>query len=964
MLQSRSMKYLIGFFYLAENYISMKIRLLALLIIIPFLSYSQENKEWFNKRFDLKENSPLDGVTPQNIGPTVFSGRVADLDVNPNKPSEFYVAYASGGLWYTNNNGTSFSPIFDHEAVMTIGDIAVDWKNNVIYVGTGEVNSSRSSYAGYGVYKSEDQGKSWTHCGLENTEHIGRICLFPDEPNKVAVAALGKLYSTNNERGVYISNDGGTSWEHTLFVDSITGAVDLKVDPSDDNVIYACMWHRIRKAWNFVESGKGSGIYKSVDGGVSWNKVSLSTSGFPDGDGTGRIGIDISADGKYVYAILDNYNRRPVTPKTESDELEKDYFKTMDKSAFAKIKDEDLKLFLKSNGFPKKYSASKVKKMVANEKIKPAALAEYLEDANRLLFDTPVIAAEVYLSEDGGKNWNKTHDDYINSVFNSYGYYFGQIRVSPQDPNKIYIMGVPIFVSEDGGKNFKNINGDNVHVDHHALWCNPSLDGHLINGNDGGVNISYDDGQNWIKCNSPTVGQFYYINVDYAKPYNVYGGLQDNGVWVGSNNYQGGTRWHSTGQYPYREIMGGDGMQIQIDNRDNATVYTGFQFGNYFRMNTKTEDRQYITPKHELGDRPYRWNWQSPIHLSSHNQDILYMGANKLLRSFDQGDNFEEISEDLTRGGKKGDVPFGTLTSVNESKLKFGLIYTGSDDGAVFVTKDGGNNWEDISVGLPDGLWVSRIQASAFSESRVYLSLNNYRNDDRKAYVYKSEDYGKTWEDLSQGLPIEAVNVIKEDPSDEDIIVVGTDHGSYISFDRGTNFIRLNGDMPMTPVHDMVFQEVADHLLIGTHGRSIYKYDMSAIRFFKSNSTEDFAVQDISKIRYNGRWGEKYRFNTETYEPGMDLFVYCKGESKLTMEVLTEDKKQLTKKEYTLDSGVNKVNYDLSIDESQKGTLKKALELKKDPKAKSNGKYYLSSGKYFLRFKSGKTVVDKSFEIE
>ncbi|MEZ4984002.1 MAG: hypothetical protein R2795_03015 [Saprospiraceae bacterium] len=337
------------------------------------------------------------------------------------------------------------------------------------------------------------------------------------------------------------------------------------------------------------------------------------------------------------------------------------------------------------------------------------------------------------------------HEGYLDEVYYSYGYYFGQIYADPSNGNKLYVLGVPVIRSDDGGATWKGINGDNVHSDHHALWINPARSGHLILGNDGGINISYDDGVNWIKCNHPPVGQFYYIAVDGASPYKVYGGLQDNGVWMGDHTYQASNGWQASGKYGYEMIMGGDGMQVAIDPRDNETIYTGFQFGNYFRLQPRTGKRQYITPSHDLGESPYRWNWQTPIHLSEHNSDILYMGSNFVHRSLNKGDDFEKISPDLTMGGIKGDVPYGTLTCLHESPMRFGLLYAGSDDGLIHVSKDGGFSWQKITTGLPADMWVSRVQASRYKEGRVYAVLNGYRWDNWNAMAFRSEDY-ETWE--------------------------------------------------------------------------------------------------------------------------------------------------------------------------------------------------------------------------
>jgi len=946
--------------------------ILSLVFVSITSSFSQNDKDprWeaFSKRENTIINSQFANVNAQNIGPTVFSGRVSDIAVNPEDPSEFYVGYASGGLWHTKNNGTTFDPIFDHEAVMTIGDIAVDWKTNTIWVGTGEVNSSRSSYAGVGIYKSTDNGKSWTHHGLDDTHHIGRIVLHPKDSNIAWIAALGHLYSTNEERGVFKTVDGGKTWTKTLFVDNNSGAVDLVMDSTDPSILYAATWDRIRHAWDFQESGLGSGIYKSTDGGDTWSKMSTDTSGFPNNEGTGRIGLDFSyskENGKVIYAILDNYNRRPNTKKIDPNKLSKNSFVDMTKDEFLALNDEKIGQYLAANRFPKKYSASSIKAMVRNGNLLPIALKEFTENANSLLFDTPVIGAEVYISKDEGKTWTKTHSDYLDGLYNSYGYYFGQVKVNPIDANQLYVMGVPILRSDDGGANWTNINGQNVHSDHHSLWINPNNPRHIINGNDGGINISYDNGESWIKCNSPSVGQFYYINVDNASPYNVYGGTQDNGVWGGSHQYREGTWWHNSGSYPYERLMGGDGMQVQIDNRDNNTVYTGFQFGNYFRIDKANETRKYITPMHKLGDRPYRWNWQSPVLLSPHNQDIFYMGANKLLRSMDQGETFEPISDDLTNGGKKGDVAFGTLTSISESTFKFGLIYTGSDDGKVYRTDDGGNSWNDISGGLPANKWISRIQASMHDENKVYLSLNGYRDDDFSSYVYVSNDKGETWNSISATLPSEPVNVIKEDPSYGKILYVGTDHGTYVSLDMGTTFSLIANDIPKTPVHDVVIQDRDEHLLIGTHGRSIYKIDIAPLRAL-SDINESLYLYESDKIKPSSSWGKRRNVYSKYYEPDHTFMLYSNNGGKGKMEIHA-GKQLIQSQDIDIQKGISEVHYDLSIDPAKTKNMNrylKKIDKKSTPISPAdNGTLYLPAGIYNITITIDGQKASRTFEI-
>lgn len=779
----------------------------------------------------LDQRSTVNHIKFRSIGPTVMSGRVADIDANPEDPTEFYVAYASGGVWHTINNGQSFTPIFDSLDVLTIGDIAVNWKTRTIWVGTGEVNSSRSSYAGIGVYKSRDNGKTWQYMGLPESHHIGKIQLHPTDENTAWVAVLGHLYSPNKERGVYKTTDGGTSWKQTLSIDENTGTVELDINPLNPDEIYAATWYRTRRAWNFEESGATSGIFKSTDGGTTWKLVSKEGSGFPSGAHVGRIGLAVyPKNPQIIYAIVDNQQALPDTAKKDTLTFALDELKNLSIEQFANLNEKRLDTFLKRNRLSSRYSAKQIKEMVASNKLKPTSLYDYLY-VNTGFEGTPV-GAEVYRSENGGQSWRKTHEKEI-PIFFTYGYYFAKIYVSPINPDKIYALGFSSQVSIDGGKTWKNMDKPNVHADHHALWVNPKRDSHLINGNDGGVNITYDNGDNWFKANTPAVGQYYSVTVDNAKPYNVYGGLQDNGSWYlpstsGRNSFANSGLGLSDDNV--KNLGGGDGMQVQIDTRDNSTVFYGFQFGNYFRTNRLTkEGTKRISPRHELGEKPLRFNWQSPILLSPHNNDILYFGSHKFHRSFNQGDTMIALTNDLTKGGKDGDVPYGTLTTISESPARFGLIYTGTDDGNIHVTKDAGATWSLISApkkkgfSLPQNLWVSRVTASKFNEARVYISLNGYRFDDFNPYLYISEDYGTTWKPIGNDLPAEPINVVKEDPKNENIIYVGTDGGLYVSFDKGQHFMMWSGGLPKSvPVHDIAFQERENEIILGTHGRSIY----------------------------------------------------------------------------------------------------------------------------------------------
>lgn len=945
--------------------------LLFVLFFSTFLGFSQispTSSDVVEKALAQKEKiaktSIVKNISFENIGPTVMSGRVVDVDVNPENPMEFYVGYASGGLWHTNNNGTTFTPILDNSPTQNVGDIAVDWKNGTIWVGTGENNASRSSYAGIGMLKSTDKGKTWQNMGLPDSHHIGRIIINTNNPDEVVVGVTGHLYTPNENRGVYKTTDGGKTWIKTLYINDITGIIDIAHAPYNPTILYAAAWEKDRKAWDFIGNGNGSCIYKSTDGGSSWTKISTAASGFPTGEGVGRIGLAVF-DENTVYAVHDNQFRRPEDKKSDKkpNGLTKEDFKTMSAEDLLKIEDKNLNEFLKTNGFQEKYRADNVKQLVRSGSVKPKDLAAYLEDANAMLFDTPVIGAEVYRSNDGGKTWKKQNEDYIDDLFYSYGYYFAQINVDPSNVNKIYLAGVPIIKSDDGGKTYISINGDNVHADHHALWINPKMSGHLVNGNDGGVNISYDDGANWIKNNSPAVGQFYAINVDNEKPYNVYGGLQDNGVWKGSSNARENVSWHQSGDYPWKSIMGGDGMQIQIDHRNSNVVYTGYQFGNYYRLNLDKDAQKYIQPKHELGESPHRFNWQTPILLSSHNQDILYLGGNKLHRSLNQGDDWETISPDLTKGGKAGNVAFGTLTTISESPFKFGLIYTGSDDGLLQVTQNGGGNWENITGNLPKDLWVSRVVASKHKKERVYTTLNGYRNDNFTAYVYVSENYGKTWTTIGTNIPASPVNVILEDNTNENLLFLGTDNGLYVSFNQGNSWEVFQNGIPNVAVHDLVLQPQAKHLLVGTHGRSIYRTDISKLQQMNSVVlAKKFHAFPVEKIKHSSRWGSSRSSWGKAQTPGLDLTFFSSKSGMYEATIVAENGISVSATSINADEGLNVLSYDLAFSKSGKANYLK--QVKTELLEANDGKTYLPKGKYEIQI-SGNGVNEKiPFEIE
>ena len=927
-------------------------KIIFLLLLASTMSFAQPQSSDSSKLIDayqqkeeLTKSSRVKNIHFRNIGPTIMSGRVVALEVNPKDPTKFYVAYASGGVWYTDNNGTSFRSISEDWPTQNIGEISMDWNNKILWVGTGENNSSRSSYSGIGILKTEPNGSNWVNVGLTDSHHIGKILINPTNKDHVIVGVTGHLYSKNKNRGVYVTKDGGSTWKKTLYIDDGTGIIDMAYTPNSFNIMYATAWEKDRKAWNLNEGGKSSAIYKSIDAGETWDNISKEDSGFPVGDGVGRIGIAVF-DENIIYAVLDNQFFRTINSKENDEDLSRGSFKNMSINEFNKISGKDLKSFLRSNRFPSKYTVEKIKSDIDNKKISPSDLYKYLVDANSDLFNTPIIGAEVYRSNNGGKNWTKTHETFLDGVYNTYGYYFGKIHVDPSNSDKIYTYGVPIITSDDGGKSFYRIGKENVHADHHDLWINPNRPGHLINGNDGGVNITYDDGENWIKNNSTEVGQFYAINVDYDKPYNVYGGLQDNGVWKGPHNSIENKRWNMNGKYPWEMIMGGDGMEVQIDNRDSNTVYTGFQFGFYYRLELDSGKRKSIKPVHELGESPYRFNWQTPILLSPHNQDIVYFGTNHFHKSNDKGDSWELTSKDLTNGGKKGNVPYGTITTIAESPLVKDLLYVGSDDGLIHVSKNGGETWKNISKNLPQDMWVSKVYASSHNEKVIYASLNGYRWDNFSPYLYKSENYGKTWTSLSSNLPDSPINVVIEDNINQNILYVGNDHGVYVSLDSGTNWEPFSSGLTSAAVHDLVIQKDENHLLVGTHGRSIYLTEIEKIQGLSDEILKSsLYIYPLKSIRKLPSWGVKRSIWSESNNPNLELIIFSSSKKDYQLSIIDSKGSTIYNVSDKFDRGFNFIDYNLKSNQN-------------------NNDDFLDKGSYKVLIITDKDNLEKEFQIK
>jgi len=722
----------------------------------------------------MREASPFRNLSWQFVGPTNISGRMTDIAVVTPRGESYtlYVAGASGGVWRTVNEGVTWDPVFQAAASTSIGDVTIAPSNpKIVWVGTGEANIFRSSMAGSGVYKSEDGGETWRYMGLAGTHTIPRIVIHPTDPNIVYVAASGNEWTDNTNRGLYKTTDGGESWEKILYVAEHTGVIDLVMDPRDPNVLYVATWQRIREKWNDPRNEQdysGSGIHKTTNGGVTWTEANV---GLPASAYRGRIGLDIARSNPDVlYAFVDNYQVAQEAPEGEVD----------------------------AYGRPR----------------------------------GPVIqGATVYRSINRGGLWTRMSEPtpYMLGLSGTYGWVFGQIRVDPNDEDRIYVMGLALNVSEDGGHTFRPLPG--MHGDHHGLWIDPANSDYLVNVNDGGVAISYDRGENWRNFydNLP-LAQFFNVAYDTGDPFRVYGSVQDHGSYRGVVDLSRGR--HNIPAVQFESAPGGEGSSHAIDPTDPNIVYSAQFYGTIQRTNMATGVTTSIMPQPDPGELGFRGQWVAPFIVSPHNPHIIYLGLNFLFRSMHQGDSWERISPDLSFNDrdKYGDIPYQTIFSIAESPFRFGLLYVGTDDGRIWRSDDGGLDWEEINRGVPVK-WVAELVASKYDEGTVFMAQNGKRDDDFEPYLWKSTDYGEHWTSIVNNLPSGPVNVIKEDPRNPNVLYVGTDLGAYVSLNGGEEWEALSGGGPPSSYfQDLVIHPEEDILVAATHGRGLWALDVRPIQ--------------------------------------------------------------------------------------------------------------------------------------
>ncbi|MGH7568423.1 MAG: VPS10 domain-containing protein [Gemmatimonadales bacterium] len=763
-------------------------------------------------------STPLDstllaGFRWRNIGPANMMGRVSSVVGIPSPSRTFFVAAAAGGIWKTTNAGTTFRPVFDNERCVALGELAIAPSDTLqVWAGTGEEDSRNTISPGCGIYKSTDGGLSWKLMGLERSGAIGRIVVHPTNPSIVYVAALGQPWAANPERGLYKTTDGGQTWQRVKFVSERAGFVDVAMDPANPEVLFAASWERVRGPYFLKSGGPGSALWKTTDGGRTWTEGK--GGGLPETT-RGRIGIAIApSDPKVIYLMVEadtTPNPRPTAGKPAQ--------------------------------------------------TRPSGL---------------------YRSADGGATWEKTNGNNVRP------FYYSQVRVDPKDPNRVYWSSTPVNFSTDGGKTVGNATVG-IHVDHHAMWIDPADPSHIIVGNDGGIAQTWDQGGNYDFLNTFALGQLYIVSFDMAFPYRVCGGLQDNGSWCGPSRRRQGDITNAD----WTTVGGGDGFYTAQDPTDPNIIYVESQGGNMSRLNFATGDRVQLQkpnwrPRYQLFedsvvierpdtarpetaaqrrriqalrarqrsdsvDSALRWNWNTPFLISAHNPEIFYAGANKVMKSTKRGEELYPISADLTTrdtmkirvstratGGITPDITGAethcTIVSLAESPIRPGLLFAGTDDGNVWLTRNDGGTWENLTgrfPGVPAGTYVSRIEPSRFDTATVYVTFDGHRTNDFTPYVYVTTDFGKTFRSITNNLPKggpDYVHVLREDPTNRNLLFVGTDVGAYVSLTRGASWQKFMTGLPTVPVHDLKIHPRDRELIAGTHGRAIWIVDIAPLQ--------------------------------------------------------------------------------------------------------------------------------------
>jgi photosystem II stability/assembly factor-like uncharacterized protein len=757
-------------------------------------------------------STPLDGLHFRQIGPAAMSGRIPDLAVYEANPAIYYVATAHGGVWKTVNNGTTFEPQFQDLGLMSVGDVTISQSNpDLVWIGTGESNNRQSTSWGDGVYKSTDGGKTYANVGLRTSRHINRIVIDPRNNDVVFVAATGSLWGPGGERGVYKTTDGGRNWKHVLKVDDDTGANDLVMDPSNSQVLWASTYQRRRTACCMNGGGPGSGIWKSTDGGETWTRIK----GGPLDGPLGRIALDVYRKRPNIlYALIEG-------PSTGG-------------------------------------------RGAGGEEAPGMAQAQ----AGGGRGGGPLNNAPtgLYRSDDAGATWRK-----VNNA-NPRPMYFSKVRIDPNDPEVVYLGGVDLHQTLDGGKTVNTAAASRIHSDHHAIWVNPANSNHVLIGNDGGLAVSYDMARTWAFLPNLPVGLFYHVSYDMAVPFNICGGMQDNYSWCGPSQVRGTA---GIANYHWTTVQGGDGFVVLQDPADSRVAFSESQDGNIVRIDRVTLETMSVRPVAAPGEPPLRWHWDTPLVHSPHDARVLYAAANKVFRSSDKGLSWVPVSADLTAnqnreeiatmGVKGSDVNIAkndgilawpAIVSFAESPKRAGVLYAGTDDGNLAVSRDMGKNWTQVIdkvPGLPKGIYVSEVVPSRFDEGTVYATFDGHRQNDFETYAFVSRDFGQSWQPIIQGLQGQIARTLTEDLKNPDVLYIGTETGLFVSLNRGKAWQRLRANLPTVRIDEITLHPRDNAMILATHGRTIWILDnLSPIQEFSSAVTTTaklFTPQPVAMFR-------------------------------------------------------------------------------------------------------------------
>ncbi|HEX4568343.1 MAG TPA: hypothetical protein VH138_17035, partial [Vicinamibacterales bacterium] len=763
-------------------------------------------------------STPFDSLHFRQIGPASMSGRIADIAVYEANTNIWYIGAAHGGVWKTTNNGTTWEAQLQEQGLMSIGDIAVSQSNpDLVYVGSGESNNRQSTSWGDGVYKSTDGGKTYTNVGLKTSRHINRIIIDPRNNDVVWVAATGPLFGAGGERGIYKTTDGGKTWKQTLKGDEYTGANDLAIDMTNDKTLYASTYQRLRTACCMNGGGPGSGIWKSTDGGETWTRLK---NGLPEGS-LGRIALDV-------------YRRRPniLYALIEGPAAGRGGGRGAGGGGGAAAAGG-------AGGAGRAAGAGTAGAAgaAAEEQAAPAQFG----GGRGMATTVTQSATGLYRSDDSGANWRKVNDE------NARPMYFSQVRIDPNDPETVWMGGVKLHLTTDGGKSINTNATPTAHDDVHAIWLDPSNSNHALIGDDGGVYQTFDQAKTWTFVPNLPVGLFYHVSVDNSTPFNVCGGMQDNYDWCGPSQVRGAV---GIANYQWATIQGGDGFVVLQDPKDNRVIYSESQDGNVVRVDRTTFETISIRPQAPAGEPPYRFQWDTPIVISPHDPAVVYIGGNRVFRAADRGLTFTPISPDLTSNidrdtittmGLKGSditiskndgiVSWGTVVALAESPKKAGVLYAGTDDGHLQVTKDAGKSWNDVYKNLPNAPkegYVSRVTPSHFAEGTVYATIDNHRLNDYGTYIYASTDYGQTWKSINGNLGSVGEVVVKcitEDQKNADVLYMGAETGLFISVDRGATWWHPKTNFPTVRLDEITLHPRDNAMVLATHGRAIWILD-------------------------------------------------------------------------------------------------------------------------------------------